>query len=250
MGKKRGLKNRWLAFVPFVNIYFLGKLTGDCDVFGHKLKNTWLYVLVSQVLMVLLTAGIIFTEIYLYLHEGKPLQTEFGVTYWSPKTKATQTALKVNEILSYIAPIIQLAYEVFLFILVLGLLKQYAPKNYLFLGFVVLFVPISRYIVIFVLRNREAIDYEAYMRARHEAYMRAQQARYGNPYGNPYNNPYGNPYGNPYNNPYGNPNQNAQKPPEEPFSEFGSANEDKSSADEDVPFGERETGSTGDGFFD
>ncbi len=105
-----------------------------------------------------------------------------------------------------------------LFVLLLGLYKKYNPKNYVALGFLELFLPLSRYIVIFVLRKRKAVDYEAYMRARREAYMRYRQQ---------YQNPNGNRYGNPYNNPYGNPYANSASPqnspkPEDPFAEFDS----------------------------
>ncbi len=218
MAKKRGIKKRWLAFVPFANTYFLGKLTGDCDVFGRKLKHAWLYTLIGQVLTVLLVTGSLGSQVFLYVNEGAPIQTELGATYWQAFTHSASVRIyKFYTIASYILPIIELAYEVFLFILLLGLFKQYAPKNYLILGFLTMFVPLSRYIVIFVLRNRKAIDYEAYMRARREAFMRAQQARYGNPYGNPYQNPYRDPYNAPYNG--------DRKPPEEPFSEFGTKTE-------------------------
>ena len=30
MAKKRGLKKRWLAFVPFANIWYIGKIAGEC----------------------------------------------------------------------------------------------------------------------------------------------------------------------------------------------------------------------------
>ena len=118
-------------------------------------------------------------------------------------------------------------------------------KNYMVLGILTLFFPIARFIIIFVLRNREAIDYEAYMRARQEAYARQQQEYY-NRYGNPYNNPYGNPYNTPngnYGAPYGRPPYNPPTPkPEEPFSEFG-----KTSSEENTP---SNGGGDSDGFFD
>jgi hypothetical protein len=121
----------------------------------------------------------------------------------------------------------------------MALLKKYVPSKYLFLSFLQLFVPLSRYIVIFVIRNKKQVDYDAFMRAKYEDFAR-RNATYGNPYnrysGNPYNrppygqNPYGNPYGNPYANPYGN-GQNAgesrqDKGEDEPFAEFGSNDAD------------------------
>ncbi|MBP3434327.1 MAG: hypothetical protein J6K50_03545, partial [Clostridia bacterium] len=111
--------------------------------------------------------------------------------------------------------------------------KKYYPKNYLVLGMLSLFIPLSRFVIVFVLRNRNAVDYDAYMRARREAYMRQQQ-QYRNTYGNPYGGGYGSPYNNPYGNPYGG-NPYAQQPrpqqePEDPFSEF-SGGKSTSSAD-------------------
>ena len=86
-------------------------------------------------------------------------------------------------------------------------------------AFLALFVPLSRYIVIFALRNRTPVDYDAYMRARYEAYMR-QRGQYGQ-YGQ--SGQYGQ-YGNPYANPY------AGQTPEEPFGEFTS--EDRENTNE------------------
>ena len=36
MAKKLGLKNKVLAFVPFANIYYMGKIAGECRFFARK----------------------------------------------------------------------------------------------------------------------------------------------------------------------------------------------------------------------
>ena len=36
MATKQGLKNRALAFIPFVNIWYIGKLAGECYFFGQR----------------------------------------------------------------------------------------------------------------------------------------------------------------------------------------------------------------------
>ena len=118
------------------------------------------------------------------------------------------------------------------------------------LSLLVLFLPVSQFIIVFVLRNRQPINYEAYMRARYEAHMRQQQQyrNYqgqspfgGNPYGN---NPYGN---NPYANDNSQPSQNAQPAPEDPFEEFSqnSASHTQSSANGS----QNNNSSSGDDFF-
>ena len=146
--------------------------------------------------------------------------------------------------------LIQLIYEIFMVVLVMGLYKKYTPKNYMALSMLTLFIPLSRFIIMFVLRKREPIDYDAYMRARQAEYIRRQQQyynQYGNPYGGPrgpYGNPYGNPYGqNPYvQNPYA--NNHSAPPKDEPFEEFASDKKGKGGGE---PF--EEMNGDSDGFF-
>lgn len=223
MAKNRGIGNRFLAFVPFASIYYIGKLGGTCDLFGQKVKRAGLYAMLAQILTTTVCLLTIASQIYLYEAGGAPQYDQWGAPYWTGLTGFLSTVDKFYAISGYILSILQLVYQVLLLILLTGLYKKYYPKNYFFLGILVLFVPISHYIVIFVLRNRKAIDFEAYMRARREAYMRQRQ-QYQNPYSNPYNrynqNPYSNPYGNPYGqqqNPYYQPQPSK---PEEPFGEF------------------------------
>jgi hypothetical protein len=122
-----------------------------------------------------------------------------------------------------LSSVVGLVYELLVFLLMMSLLKKYYPKNYLFMSFVQLFVPISRFIIIFVLRNNKPVDYNEYMRAYY-----ARRAAYGNnPYGNPYgNNPYNRPnynqpnYGNnPYTDQRG-PNYGQTPTNEQPFADF------------------------------
>ena len=35
MASRRGMKDKWKAFVPFVNIHYIGKLSGDCYFFSQ-----------------------------------------------------------------------------------------------------------------------------------------------------------------------------------------------------------------------
>lgn len=234
MAKRRGLKKRWLAFIPFANIWYIGKIAGECTVFGQRMKRAGLYTMIAQILTTLLCGLSIAVQLYLYFVEGAPEYDQFGIPFWINLTGFSSVAYKFYGVSQYILPIFQLVYEVFMLILLIALYKRYAPRNYFILGLLALFIPVSRFIVIFVLRNRQGIDYEAYMRARHEAYMRQQQQYNGyggyNPYyGGGYNRPYGNPYGNPYGAPQNAP-QNAPQPPEDPFGEFGGAEGNKDEA--------------------
>ena len=214
MAKNRGLEKRWLAFVPFVNIWYLGKLSGDGQFFGQRMKNTGLYAMIGQIIATGVTWAMIISEAYLFY----------------------------EYVSLYLVMIFQLICQVLLFILLTSLFKQYAPRNYSILSFMCLLVPLARFFTIFALRNRKAIDYDAYMRARREAYARRYQQMYGpNPYGN---GPYGqNPYGQSQ-NPYGQSGV-AQKKPEDPFEEFSSGASKKTDGPSQGPSDENS-----DGFFD
>lgn len=239
MAKKQGFKRKWLAFIPFANIYYIGKLAGETRIFSQRVKRAGLYAMIGQILATVLGALIIASNIYMYVVEGAPVfDEETGISYWPNLTGFSWKVDRFLNIGGYIFSIFQLIAELLMLMLLSGLYKKYSPRHYFILGMLALFIPLSRFIVIFVIQQNEPIDYEAYIKARREAYMRQQQYynQYSNPYGGPYS-PYGqrppynqgNPYsqGNPYTqgNPYAQQNQTAQQPPkqEEPFAEFDSA---------------------------
>ena len=240
MAKNRGMKKRWLAFVPFVNVLYLGKLAGDCEMFGHKMKHASVYAMVAQIVSTVLYLALMIAEGILYTVYAENITMGSTGVVW---VGLTGFAGFLNVFYTYwgslLCSVFALVYELLVFLLMMALLKKYAPSKYLFLSFLQLFVPLSRYIVIFVLRNKKQVDYDAYMRAQYEDFAR-RNATYGTPYGNPYNRygnsrynrpPYGqNPYGNPYANPYGNGQYGGEgkrdKGDDEPFAEFGSNDDD------------------------
>lgn len=239
MAKKKGLVHKALAFIPFANISYIGKLAGECYFFGQRMKKASMYAMIAQILSTCLCILTIASEQYLYaVHTARNLpilETEYGIQWSNLLTGFAQSVAKFHDISGYLLPIFQLFFEIFVVVLMMALCKKYAPKNYMVLSILVLFVPVARFIIIFVLRNRQPIDYDAYMRARHEAYMRSQQQYYNR------QNPYGNSYGGQY-NPYGQGTPTSPKP-EEPFGEFSSQND----ADSKNPFSDVSGGS--DDFF-
>ena len=221
MAKRRNLQKRWLAFIPFANIYYMGKLAGECGFFGHRMKNAGLYAMIAQIVSVLFSLAYIFLEGYFYVNYGAPVGTSAtGTPYWPELTGSALTLWKVFDSANLIYSIIRLVAELLLLVVVMAIYKKYAPRNYLMLTLLTLFVPAARYITIFVICRREPFDYDAYLRARREEYMRRQQQQYGNPY----NSPYGNPYSNPYGGGYAGQNTTQPQPPkqEDPFEEFAS----------------------------
>ena len=223
MAKRMGLKRRWLAFFPIVNLVYIGKITGEFYIFGQKMKRCGLYAMLAQIAATLLCVCLLVSQIYLYFVEGAPVyDVEMGESIWHNLSGFSLKMYKFYELSYTLSTFAQLIYQIFLVLLLNGLYRKYAPKNYFIFLILAFIVPPARYIVTFALSGKKPIDYEAYMRARREAYIRQQQQYYGNGYGSPYNRPYNNPYANPYNR----PQQPPQPQPEEPFAEFGGKKEE------------------------
>ena len=225
MAKNRGVKNRYLAFIPFANLWYLGKLAGDCEIFGRRMKNPGVYAMIAQIATTALCVAIAICEglLFTVYASNLTIDSTTGMMVW---TNLTGTAKAMENFYSnwgdLLCSIVGLVYEILIFLIMISLLKKYYAKNYMMLAFVQLFVPLARYIIIFVVRKNKAVDYNEYMRSRYEEFARRQQAYRGNPYG-PYGGPYGRPYGNPNANPYGNPQNpygNPQRPQDDPFGEF------------------------------
>ena len=243
MAKNCGLKKKALAFIPFASTYYAGKLAGECNFFGQKMKRVGLYAMLAQVFSSLLAYATIAAEIYLYSVHGVPeTVTQVGIPCWIGLEGFSASVYSFYDVSSYILPIFSLVFSVLKLILLMGLFKKYVPNNYIFLGLLSFMVPDSAPIIIFVIRNRKAVDYEAYMRAKREEFFRRQQEyqrRYGNPYGTPYQNPYNqNPYANTQ-------DSNQNKADDEPFAEFAS---DKKST-ENNQNAESHNGKDADDFF-
>lgn len=239
MAKNRGMKNKWLAFMPFASVWYTGKLAGTCNVFGRKMKRAGLYTMLAQILAFLFCAAKVAAEIMLYTtYAGNMTPNESGNPTWTGLTGFAMYVHNYYYLSDIIVSIVQFVYTIMLFILLMELYKKYYARGYLLISWLALLLPVSRYVAIFVLRNNKAIDYDAYVRAKREEFMRRQQQY---PYGNPYNRgsynygPYSQgPYNQgPYNrnpNGYGQ-NYNSQNgrngESDDPFSEFASGASNK-----------------------
>lgn len=226
MAKRAGKQKLvWCAFVPFASTYLMGELAGTVRIGSLKIKKIGMIVMIGELLYTVSLIMVCVPLIVAFSDYGR---------YFTPTSDGMElmfTGLsdvlyymyRLGSILVWIFEIIFIVVSVPLYI---GIYRCYAPASYIWLTILCVVFPVSAFIL-FAFRNRNRIDYDAFMRARTEAIRRQQQMYYGNPYNNnpynnnPYNNnPYNNPYGgDPYNNPYGAPPQ-PPKEPDDPFGEF------------------------------
>ena len=229
MAKKQNRTDKYLAFIPFAQTLYMSKLAGKCSFFGRTMKNAGMYAMIAEIVYVAIGALTIAAKMYLYLACGAPtpitenygsMQVITGYV-WTNIEGFAEVVYTFYLYSAYIISIFELVYNVLFLIVLLALIRKYSPKHYFVLSLLSWFIPVARPIIIFVLRNKPPINYEAYMRRQRADYIRRQQ-QYYNQFGNPYANGYGNTYGTPQgNNPQNASTQNAANN-DDPFEEFSS----------------------------
>ena len=179
MAKKRGMKHSFLAFLPFVNTWYAGKLAGDGYLFGKKVRHMGLYAAILEVLYVAASAfGLVILFLFLQPAYCDPILTETGAfagaQFVEEKLPVAMrwlvTADLVCEILTYV---FYLALIFCLCILFYSFFRKYYARSPFIMTFLSVLLPV-RGIVIFAVRNNTPVDYEAWMRRRMEQMRRAQ----------------------------------------------------------------------------
>lgn len=237
LAKKQGLKHRWMAFLPFLNTYYAGKLAGETQFFGQKMKRVGLYAMISEILYVALQLFVFAAVIISYFPEYRTLEVSDGVM-----TGAANEAMPswIEPAVTYgnlVAYLLWFFVIVFFCVLFVAFFRKYYARGPILLAFLSAVLPFRGF-TIFAVRNNAPVDYNDYIRRRTQTYMRNNgynQPPYG-PYG-PGNGGYGS--GGPQNGPdpfegFGGPtsdhgasggsssgSSSSPSSDDDPFSEFG-----------------------------
>lgn len=231
MSKKTDSKRRYLAFVPFGQLFLLGELAGEVTFFGHKIRRLGLYAMIVEMVAsayyVLMSAAMY----VLYVQNAALYELLNGIPTWNGLSVSATRWLNFYAISSnYVVGLLSLVNAVLILMLFIGFYRRYAAhRNAIWLAIGGVFIPFFNGIAVFVLRGRDRIDYEAILRARQEAFKRQQQQWQNGQFG-PYG---GGPYG-PYGGPMGGNGQSwSQQPPkpEDPFGEFKGGGSESGSSD-------------------
>jgi len=231
MAKRRKVSYAWLAFVPIASTYLLGKLVGEINFFGLKIKHLGLYATIAEVVSVALLIG---TDLF-YLDligetwnfhaviDGKIIEDTFNTIYGltnketgeiiqngmiAELARGARLVYVLAEIALYVDMLVQFVLMIFLF-------RNYAPKSAFLLSILALVLdPIAGPVIIFAIRKNSWMEYRDYMK------MKAQSMFGG---GNPYQ--YGDGrYRDPYDfKPKDAPKADENKP-ESPFGEYDNKN--------------------------
>ena len=243
IANREGIKNKWMAFVPILNTYFIGVCGQKNRFLKVDTKIIALIATIAEALLCVLWALYYIALAQLISSGGinvNAIQDSYTGLYDVYMEASEIVASNLNWAAWYISyynifiGIINLVYLFTLIIILNCFFQTYAAKHYFLFTITSIFFPVQG-ILIFAVRNNKGMRYADYIRTIQErAYRqyRNQQNFNQNPYNqNPYTqNTYSNDYNRPpYQGEY-QPDQQ-QKAPEDPFSEFGSS-KDKGPFDE------------------
>lgn len=209
MAKRAGVKHGWLGFLPFGNTYLSGKLAGQTNVFGAKMKNPGLWAMLVEIVFVALNIfslviGLLMQNAAFYAPEMNE-QGQIVAYVLDPNLMPVGMRWMVTA-----SGIIDIACWVFMFAIIFffctlyfALFRKYYARSPFLMTFLCALLP-ARGFVLFAVRKNTPVDYNAFLQQR----MRQAQQQYGGGYGG--QGGYAPPSPPPQDN-----------RPEEPFPDFG-----------------------------
>lgn len=243
-----GYKNRWMAFVPFANTYYIGVCGQKNRAFSSV--DTRYLSLAAAVLEFLLVGGyIVFYVAQFQLLEAGCVyewveETSYGFSLPSYVLRNVPVELAwaawCFECLDrYILTWVDLVFLILQVFVLSAFFQTYSARRYFLFTVTSILFPIQG-ILIFILRNNRGMNYREFMlREQERQYKMYQQYRQSYDQ-NPYNqNPYSrdDPYNN-YNGPRGQNNPSSGSSQHDPFSDLGGNGSDGNSGggDNSDPF--------------
>ena len=230
LAKKQGVKNYGLAFVPVVWIYIACKLAGNVSFFNKPIdKLAFIFCIVFAVSELLAFANnfLVYFPLFDYaiINGGKIVigtasQAENMLPYLRisesagifvaneilPFGLSIATVNKILDVIYYLSNIFNIASVIITVTIYINLFRRFWPQHYMLASLLSIFLGLFP-IFIFVIRNKPAINYADYMRARYQRFA---------PFNNG-NDGYGAPSGQ---TPFEDFEDKKNKRPEEPFKDF------------------------------
>lgn len=244
---KRGeYANRWMAFVPFFNTYYVGVLSDKNKVYGAHPKYFSLAAALVEVAYVAL--GILYYVATYLIFKGGYAAPEYspfvylGETVEIPNGNYNPVNLPAelgwawwvfSNLQNYVIYWVQLVFIVLNVFVLVSFFRTYASARYILFSIICVLFPVTA-IVMFAVRNNRGKNYGDFVREQQQRQYRMYQEYMRNGQGgqDPYNRG-GSYYG-------GNPDTYAQQtgevPPGDPFGGLGESGGQDNSRQGDDPF--------------
>lgn len=221
---REGYKNKWMAFIPFFNTYYIGVCAQKNKFYNISTKTIGLVAAIVEAVLVGLYIFSLIAESFVkdYLVESEEMYLGFTTITYEINADAVPDNLKwaawvYNYMDRYILSVINFLYLICEIILLICFFQTYASRRYVIFAITSVLFPVMG-ILFFIVRNNKGVNYRDFIRAeqarQYQQYQQYRQQNYNNPYNQNYNQ-------NPYNrNPYNNSDNGGSG--SDPFDDFGS----------------------------
>ncbi len=225
IAKRAGDKFAWMAFVPILNTYLAGRIAGETNVFGFKVKHMGVlaaileFVYIAVNVFTLVLSMLMLNNTFYGIVDRKVGETVFR----SLEMKAIEgiptelrwmvTALNVVNIIEIVWYFVVL----FAFIMLYSaFFRKYYARSPFMMAFLCSIFPVRGY-VLFAVRNNAPVDYNEWMQERLRRMQQQQAQQYGAPYGQP---PQGQGPAEPFTDTTGSSSADGSPSDDEPFSDI------------------------------
>lgn len=167
IAKTLNIRGAWMAYVPFLNTYFTGKIAGETQFFGQKIKRAGLYAMLFEILYVGLQISTIVLTFcglnHLDWHAIVDGELQSNYPLWFENA-----SLYINAF----STLARCGLLIFFFALFFEFYRKFYARSPFLMTFLSAVLPF-RGITIFAVRKNKPIDYAAYVRRRAEEYAQA-----------------------------------------------------------------------------
>ena len=236
--------HKWMAFIPFVNTYYIGVCSQKNKFYTIDAKIIGLITAIVEVLVFSLYV-LYFSAISLVLSYEVPIETTetiFGMEYNITSYELANVPERLNwaawiyDNMHYILNVGNVVFTILKIILLISFFRTYACRRSVLFTFTSIIFPIQGILFFVVCRNK-GVNYSEYMRAEQaKIYRMYQQQQQQNFDQNPYNrNPYSRTPYDDYNGTGGNSNGGGSAP-EDPFGDLSGNGGNGGSGNDGSPF--------------
>lgn len=248
IANREGFKNKWMAFVPVLNTYYIGVVSEKNNVLRFKAKHVALVLAVIEAVYIALS--ILYYVAMAMIFKGNYADPVFDIGYIGPYEVELLTGYKPSpnfplelewawwvfaNIENYVIYWVQLVYVVLNVFVMIAFFRTYASQRYTLFSILCILLPVKG-IVMFAVRNNRAQNYMDYIKQMQQRryymyreYMRNNpppQGGYGNvpppPQQGAYNASSGSeqPHGGRPDDPFGGLGEERKGQDNDPFDEF------------------------------
>lgn len=232
IAKREGFKNKWMAFVPFFNTYYIGVVSEKNTVFKVKAKYVALAAALVEaaycglaalyyVAMSLIFKGDYAEPVYETMVFGTQIEILAGYNLESLPANLSWAGWVFANLQDYVLYWVQLAYVILDVFILIAFFRTYASQRYVLFSILSVLLPIGG-IFMFAVRKNRGKNYVEFLREQQQRQYRMYQEYMRNNGANGQGGNYGPDYGGQNNNPYS--QQRPSSAPGDPFGGLGSSN--------------------------